>query len=297
MLMRNENDLKEMLSSGYVIAPCIYDCLSARAAELCGFKATMLSGCALAWSMIGMPDVGLLTADELIDAATRITDSCTLPLLIDADEGYGDSPLNTYRTTRRLVKAGAAGLQLDDSTAIRGYERVITGGAHPIMDEKTFISKIRAAKEATEGSDCIIIGRTIALGRLGLSAAIDRCNMALEAGADMTLVLGLNRMEDCVRVSREVPGWKMYPDITTTNGKADVTVREIAELGFNLITMHYAEYGAMWGMMYYGKENFKNENCVFSDNHAMGGLSWPERWDQLSPHYLEWMEKEKEWSK
>lgn len=296
MIMDNDNNLRQLLSNGYVLAPCIYDCLSARSAELCGFKALMLSGCALAWSMIGMPDIGLLTADELVDATTRITDSCSLSLLVDADEGYGESPLNCYRTSKRLVKAGAAALQIDDSTGIRGYERVITGGVHPILDEKAFVGKIRAAKAATEGSNCIIIGRTIALRKLGVDAAIERCHLALDAGADMTLVLGLNNMDDCIRVAKEVPGWKMYPDITTTNGKADVSVKEIASLGFNLITMHYAEYGAMWGMMYYGTENYKNENCEFSDNHAMGGLSWPERWNQLSPHYLEWLQHEKEWS-
>lgn len=296
MLMKNENNLRKMLEEGYVVAPCIYDCLSARAAELCGFPALMLSGCALAWSLVGMPDIGLLTVDELIEATTRITDSCPLPLIIDADEGYGESPLNTYRMTMRLIKAGAAGMTLDDSTGIRGYERVITRGAHPIADEDQWLAKIRAAKKAIDaaGSDFVLIARTICLRRQGIDAAIARCKHAMEAGADMTLVIGLNNMEDCKRIAAEVPGWKMYPDITTTNGKADVDVKDIVPLGFNLITMHYAEYGAMWGMMYYGRENFKNQNTVFSDNHAMGGLGWPERLHQLAMHYTDWLKLEKE---
>ena len=296
MLMKNENNLRKMLEEGYVVAPCIYDCLSARAAELCGFPALMLSGCALAWSLVGMPDIGLLTVDELVEATTRITDSCPLPLIIDADEGYGESPLNTYRMTMRLIKAGAAGMTLDDSTGIRGYERVVTRGAHPIADEEQWLAKIRAARKAIDaaGSDFLLIGRTICLRKQGIDAAIARCKHAVEAGADMTLVIGLNNLEDCKRIAAEVPGWKMYPDITTTNGKADVDVKDIVPLGFNLITMHYAEYGAMWGMMYYGKENFKNENTVFSDMHAMGGLSWPERLHQLGMHYLDWLQLEKE---
>jgi 2-methylisocitrate lyase-like PEP mutase family enzyme len=294
-LMKNRNNLRQLLSEGYVVAPCIYDCLSARSAQLCGFKALMLSGCALAWSMVGMPDIGLLTVDELIEATTRITDSCPLPLIIDADEGYGESPLNTYRMTTRLIKAGAAGMTLDDSTGIRGYERVIVGGAHPIMDEEIWLAKIRAAKAAIDAqeSDFLLIARTIVLRKQGIDAAIERCQRAMAAGADMTLVIGLNNLEDCKRIAAEVPGWKMYPDIATTNGKADVDVKDIVPLGFNLITMHYTEYGAMWGMMYYGMENFKNENTVFSDVHAMGGLTMKDRLDQLAMDYREWLRLEK----
>ena len=96
-----------------------------------------------------------------------------------------------------------------------------------------------------------------------------------------------------IYVSERVPGWKMYPDIATTNGKADVDVKDIVPLGFNLITMHYTEYGAMWGMMYYGMENFKNENTVFSDVHAMGGLTMKDRLDQLAMDYREWLRLEK----
>lgn len=297
MIMKNQNNLRQMLTDGYVLAPCIYDCLSARAAELCGFKALMLSGCALAWSMIGMPDIGLLTADELIEATSRITDSCELPLMVDTDEGYGESPIHTYRTACRLVKAGAAALQIDDCTGIKGYERVITGQTSPIIGLDIWKARIKAALDAVSGTNCMIIARTNVLRKMGIEAAIERCLIAHELGAQITLVLGLNKIDDCIRISNEVPGWKMYPDITTTNGKADVSIQDIVKLGFNLTTMHYTEYGAMWGMMYYGMENFKNKNCEFSDNHAMGGLSWPERWNQLSPHYLEWLEREKEWYK
>ncbi len=296
MLMKNENNLRKMLSEGYVVAPCIYDCLSARAAMLCGFKALMLSGCALAWSSVGVPDIGLMTVDELIAATDRITSSCPLPLIVDADEGYGESPLNTYRMTTRLIKAGAAGMTLDDSTGIRGYERLLARSPHPVMDEDVWLAKVRAARAAidAQGSDFLLIARTIVMVKGGLDAAIDRCKKAVEAGADMTLVIGLNNMAACERISKEVPGWKMYPDITTTNGKADVDVKDIVPLGFNLITMHYAEYGAMWGMMYYGQENFKNQNTVFSDNHAMGGLTMPDRLDQLAMDYQQWLALEKQ---
>lgn len=325
--------LKELLAKEQVVAPCIWDCMSAKAAELSGYKALMLSSTCLANSMLGMPDFGLMNVEEVIYAVERIARTSPLPVILDGEDGYGDSPLlvyrnvqrlakagaqaitiddstsargwerflygesplNTYRMTTRLIKAGAAGMTLDDSTGIRGYERVIVGGAHPIMDEEIWLAKIRAAKAAIDAqeSDFLLIARTIVLRKQGIDAAIERCQRAMAAGADMTLVIGLNNLEDCKRIAAEVPGWKMYPDIATTNGKADVDVKDIVPLGFNLITMHYTEYGAMWGMMYYGMENFKNENTVFSDVHAMGGLTMKDRLDQLAMDYREWLRLEK----
>ena len=110
-----------MLNDGeQVFAPSVWDCFSAKAAELCGYRAMLLSGAAVSKGLTGMPDLGLMTADELIYVTERIADFSPLPLIVDFDEGYGDSPLNVYRNIKRLVRAGAQGFTLDDGQGVRG---------------------------------------------------------------------------------------------------------------------------------------------------------------------------------
>ena len=108
---------RELVSKEQVFAPCVYDCISARAAYLCGYKALMLSGGAVAYSMDGLPDMAFATIDEIIWITERITNPCVtpLPLIVDADDGYGESPVVVYRNIYRLAKAGAMGVTVDDS--------------------------------------------------------------------------------------------------------------------------------------------------------------------------------------
>ena len=123
MWQKPSSSLQASLATEQVFAPCIWDCFSARAAELTGYHATLLSGGALGFSASGVPDIGLMTAEELIWATERITSYSPLPLVVDADDGYGETSLNAYRTTARLVRAGAMAVTIDDTTGVRGYER------------------------------------------------------------------------------------------------------------------------------------------------------------------------------
>lgn len=115
--------LRELVAKEQVFAPCIWDCMSARAAEAAGFKATLLSGGAFSGSVCGLPDIGLITADDLVRETEYIAACSPLPCIVDADDGYGEGPLNAYRSTARLVKAGAMSLTVDDTTASRGDTR------------------------------------------------------------------------------------------------------------------------------------------------------------------------------
>lgn len=124
-------NLLSMLQEKQLLVPCIYDCLSAQMAEKLGFAAALLSGGGLSYSLLGMPDLAMLTIDDLVEATERITAATHIPLIIDADDGYGESPAVVYRAVRRLVRAGAQAVTIDDSTGIRGFERCIYGDAHP----------------------------------------------------------------------------------------------------------------------------------------------------------------------
>ena len=266
--------LKELLSKGQVFAPCIWDCVTARSAELSGFNATVLSSGALSWSMLGMPDLGLLTVDEVVFATERIARYSSIPLIIDAEDGYGESPIHTYRTVSRLAKAGAMAVMIDDTTGIRGWERQLYQDTrlYQTIPEKNWLAKLDAAMSACEGTDCMLIARTEAKFKSGLDVAIDRCLAAEKLGAPMTLAIGLQGVEDAKAVAERVHGWKMYPDVKSKNGVTDIDLKTAADLGFNLVTMHYMEKAVEFGLMKYGLENAKNGSTVFSDSHDMDGV-------------------------
>lgn len=293
--LNNRTTLRELVSKEQIFAPCVWDCLSARAAELCGFKAILLSSGAQAWAMLGMPDTGMLTSEECVQMAERICTTSKLPLIVDADEGYGTSPLNVYRTCQRLAKAGAMAVTIDDTSGFRGWERIFydTGYKMEIVSDDLFLAKIAAAVEAVKGTDCMVIARTGARHFYGFDNAIDRMVKATDLGADMSMVLAINCLDDCKKIAERVPGWKMYPDVVSRNGVPDVELEDIAKLGFNLVTMHYLEKGAMYGMLDYGMNNWKNQNTVYSDQHDMGG--WMKRDDSISSYCdaKKWMELEK----
>ena len=281
--LKNRTTLKELLEKEQVFAPCVWDCMSTRVAELAGFKAVLLSSACLSYSMIGMPDIGLITADELVAATERISNTTKLPLIIDADEGYGDSPLNVYRTCQMLAKAGAMAITIDDSTGIRGLERAYAGGATyyantgdnklptTICSTELLCAKIKAAVAAVEGTDCIIIARTAAKRIYGLDDAIDRMVRCAELGAHMTMVLNIGSLEECEKINAKLPGWKMFPDVYSIDGVPAVQLEDIARLGFNLVTCHFLEKGAMWGMMDYAQHTIADKSTAYADNHDMNG--------------------------
>lgn len=299
-MFREKGSFMKMLKDGeQVFAPSVWDCFSAKAAEICGYKAMLLSGAAVSKGLTGMPDLGLMTADELIYVTERIADFSPLPLIVDFDEGYGDSPLNVYRNIKRLVRAGAQGFTLDDGQGIRGYERLAyyrgTGKKpYDVMPMDVYLAKIKAALAAVEGTDCVVIARTESRAVNGFDDAIERVARAQELGAQMTLINRVNDIEECRKVAEAVPGWKMYPDIDVMpEGVPMVTMEEVRKLGFNFVTIHCLEKGAMWGMLLYGKKNFENKNGVFSGHHQMDGLTEEEKKEAFNVYGTQWLQMEK----
>lgn len=293
--------LRDLVAEKQVFAPCIWDCFSAQAAELNGFEATLLSGGALAGCVAGMPDIGLITADDLVRQTEFIAQYSPLPCIIDADDGYGETPLHAYRTTKRLAHAGAMALTVDDTTGFRGYNRwgkELRSGMkdgtmkHPVISKENWLAKMKASLEACEGTDCMLIARTECKLQYGLDEAIERCLRAIELGAEMTLIIGLMNMEEAEIVAKHVPGWKMWPDVMSRGGVPDVRIEDLEPLGFNLVTMHIYEKGAMYGMLDFGKNVIKDRTTVYHDTHDMG-LSPEQSKNFMGPsHDMHWFEKE-----
>ncbi|MGN1217455.1 MAG: isocitrate lyase/phosphoenolpyruvate mutase family protein, partial [Phocaeicola sp.] len=226
----------------------------------------------------------------------RITNVSPLYLIVDAEDGYGESPINSYWTAKRLAKAGASAIMIDDTTGIRGWQRIMHGdmSSYEVTTRGEWLGKIQAALDALEGSDCMLIARTEAMYKYGIEEAIARCIEAEKLGAPMTLIIGLRNIDHCIQVNKYVKGLKMYPDVFAKNGVPDVELNDVEKLNFRLVTMHCLETAAMKGMVEYGTMNFKNQNTVYSTSHGMGDLI-PKgmdpfgkmKWIDLEEKYLE----------
>ncbi len=162
----------------------VFDTLSAKLAQQVGFPMAFVSGYSVAATAIGEPDMGLLTQTEITDRACRICMSVSIPIIVDADTGYGN-PLNVYRTVQELIAAGAAGCFLEDQLWPKkcGHMK-----GKRVIEREEYVQKIRAAVEARGERDFFIVARTDALAVVGMDEAVDRILAAREAGADASFI-------------------------------------------------------------------------------------------------------------
>ena len=216
--------------TGSLVFPGIYDTLSAKLAERAGFELAFVSGYAVSATCIGEPDLGLLTQSEVVDRARRICGSVDIPILVDADTGYGN-PLNVVRTVDELIAAGAAGCFLEDQVWPKRC-----GHMHGkrVVPRDEYLGKIRAAVDARGDKDFFIVARTDAIADGGLDEALARAAAARAAGADATFIEAPRTREELIEVGRKAPG----PTVANMveQGRTPVLPREeLAALGFRLI--------------------------------------------------------------
>ena len=199
MLQAGPTELRALLAQEELLtAPGVYDGLSAKIAEAAGVAALYISGGAIARSM-GYPDVGLVTFTEIQKRLDEIRAVTTLPLIVDADTGYGNA-INVMRTVRAYARSGAAALHLEDQMEPKRcghYE------SKHVVSSAEMVQKIQAA-QAAAGGDLVIIARTDARAVLGLDAAIERGNAYAEAGADVIFVEAPQSLEEIERIALEV---------------------------------------------------------------------------------------------
>ncbi|SDL56546.1 isocitrate lyase/PEP mutase family protein [Aliiruegeria lutimaris] len=179
MSLRHRLSRKEIL-----VAPGVYDGLTASLAEKAGFEALYLSGAAVAYTRLGRPDIGLTTASEMADTMTLIADRTALPVVIDADTGFGNA-LNAQRTMRLYERAGASALQVEDQTYPKRCGHL---SDKSLIPEREMAGKIAAMADARCSEDTLIIARTDAIAVEGFDAATDRAEIYLEAGADVLFI-------------------------------------------------------------------------------------------------------------
>lgn len=198
------NPLRTRLAEArLLLAPGVYDALSALVAEQAGFEALYLSGASIAYTRLGRSDVGLTTATEVEDTLARITDRVQRPVIVDADTGFGNA-LNVQRTVRAFERAGAAMVQLED----QGFpKRCGHLDGKTVVPTAEMVGKLRAALDARRHA--LVLARTDALAIEGLDAALDRAEAYLEAGADALFIEALRTPEQmdtaCRRFAHRVP--------------------------------------------------------------------------------------------
>ena len=212
------------------VFPGVYDALSAKIAERAGFELAFVSGYAVSATYIGEPDIGLLTQTEIVERARRICRGVEIPIIVDADTGYGNA-LNVARTVRELIDAGAAGCFLEDQQWPKrcGHMR-----GKKVVGRGEYLARIRAAVDARRDADFFIVARTDAIADGGLDEAVARAEAARAAGADATFIEAPRSPDELAAVGRRAP--KPTVANMVEQGRTPLRSRdELAALGFQLI--------------------------------------------------------------
>ncbi|SAI68485.1 isocitrate lyase family enzyme [Bordetella ansorpii] len=215
-----------------VLAPGVYDALTALIAEQAGFDALYLSGGAVAYSQLGRSDVGLTTATETADVLQRITDRVRLPIIVDGDTGYGNA-LNTQRTVRLFERAGAAMIQLEDQTFPKRCGHLENKS---LVSTAEMCGKLRAALDARHATDTLILARTDAVAVEGLEAARERAEAYLACGVDALFIEAVNSTADMDTVCKQFASRTPLLANMVEGGKTPVrSARELSERGYRIV--------------------------------------------------------------
>ena len=214
---------------------------TARMAQRVGHQAIYLSGGGVAANSLGLPDLGISTLEDVLIDIRRITNVCDLPLLVDADTGFGSSAFNIARTIRDLDKAGAAGCHIEDQV---GSKRCGHRPGKAIVSQAEMTNRIKAAVDARLNDDFVIMARTDALAVEGIESAIDRARACVEAGADMIFPEAMRTLQDYqqFKAAVDVP---ILANITEFGHTPLFTSQELATVGVDIVLYCCSAYRAM----------------------------------------------------
>ncbi len=256
-------DLRAALRERQIIAPGVYDALTASVAAASGFEALYLSGGAIAYTRLGRPDIGLVSMNEVVEVISLVRDRVDLPLIVDADNGYGNA-LNVQRTVRMFERAGAGAIQLEDQTLPKKCGHLRDKTLVPVGE---MMGKIRAAVDARASDGTLVIARTDAIAVEGLNPAIERARRYVEAGADVLFVEAPQSREDLAEIGRALAGTvPLLANMVDGGETPPVPAPELDALGFRLVIFPGGIVRTLIRTMseYYGSLAFHKSNRPFA---------------------------------
>lgn len=229
--MSTAKALRTALASGRIVmAPGAMDSLSARLVERAGFPAVYMTGLGATASRLGTPDIGLLTQTEMTEHARNMARAVSIPIIADADTGYG-GPSNIHRTVREHVQAGVAAIHLEDQVAPKRCGQL---AGIKLIDAEEAAARLRCAVESRGADDLLIIGRTDAMPAAGPEEAIRRARLYQQTGVDLVFVDGIKTIREIEAVAKGVPGPKVV-SIVDGNETVKLTARDLEQMGFQVV--------------------------------------------------------------
>lgn len=223
--------LRALMHSGRIImAPGAPDALCARLVQQAGFEAIYMTGFGATATRLGCPDIGLMTQTEMTTHARDMVRIVDIPIIADADTGYG-GPSNIHRTVREYLQAGVAGIHLEDQVAPKRCGQL---AGIRLMDADESALRLRCALEARGNDDLVIIGRTDALPAVGIDEAVRRAMMYQDAGADLVFVDGIKKIAEIEAVANRVPGPKVV-SIVDGNETVALKAADLQQMGFSVV--------------------------------------------------------------
>ena len=224
-LRRQIEDKKKVM-----VLPGVFDALSARIAEKVGFDAIFQTGYGSAATLLGMPDYGFLNAGETIDNARRIIRAVNVPVIVDVDTGYGN-PLNVWRLVHDLQSLGAAGIFLEDQVWPKKCGHMV---GKEVVSKDDYIFKLKAALEARESRDFIIVARTDARAPLGLDEAIERGKAYHKAGADVIFVEAPRSIEELKKIANEINA-PLVANMIEEGLTPNLPAKDLLKMGYRIV--------------------------------------------------------------
>ena len=279
------------------LVPCVYDCASARAVEMCNFPVMLLSGGEVSISRNGVIDYGFTDLNDLEQVVSRVSQTSSLPLIADIEDGFG-GPLAVYRAARRLSAAGAAAIQLVDSAAM---EESTT-----LLPREKYMAKVRAALEALQGTDCLLIARSNAdpFDPAQMREGCERLQQAIDEGAArgqtvLAMMVLVGNLEQATEMAKIVTGPKVFADVRAEKGPdghyhPSVTMDALTPLGFVMCSSHYTLKAAMEGMLEHGLRNYADQSVAYTfetapatgvESFSASGLFEPQAYLELENHF------------
>jgi methylisocitrate lyase len=214
-----------------LVAPGVYDAFSAMMAQRAGFDALYLSGASIAYTLLGAPDIGLVSFSEVCETMATIRERTDLPVIVDGDTGFGNA-LNVQRTVRRFERAGASAIQLEDQSSPKRCGHL---DGKSLVSRGEMVGKIKAALDARQSDDTLIIARTDAVAVEGFEAALERAEAFVEAGADVLFVEAVRDVEQMrivtARFGKRVP---LLANMVEGGKTPRQSAAELQEIGYSL---------------------------------------------------------------